>query len=121
MSKNSVVQKRHVVLAADGAPLAELMADSPAIAAIKQRDRLIVGSAMKFPTFVYKNAATREYEGFLVDIAKALANKLLGDGTKVEWRYAAGTDGRGCTARFSRAHTDNASGSIGRLRRKPWR
>jgi putative glutamine transport system substrate-binding protein len=74
------------LVAAQSAP-----APSPTLARIRQRGTLLVGSAFKYRTFVYHNRQTGQYEGFCVDIAKALAKRELGDPSKLEWRYAAGT------------------------------
>ena len=73
----------------------ELAGKSPTIARILQRGRIVVGSGFKFRTFNYKNAETGENEGFLVDVSRALAKRLLGDVHKVEFRYAAGNMGSG--------------------------
>ena len=63
-----------------------LRAESETLARIRQRDRLIVGNEMAFPTFNFKDAATGRNEGFMADLARALAKRLLGDEIKVEFR-----------------------------------
>jgi aspartate/glutamate/glutamine transport system substrate-binding protein len=67
--------------------LTSLRAESETLAAIRQRDRLLVGSEMVFPTLNFKNPTTGENEGFMADIARALAKQLLGDEHKVEFRH----------------------------------
>lgn len=52
--------------------------------AIKQRGKLVVGVKYDLNLFGLKNPATGKVEGFDVDIAKALAKKILGDENKVE-------------------------------------
>ena len=60
-------------------------AESETLARIRQRDRLIVGNNLVFPTFNSKNPATGQCEGFMADLARALANRLLGDEKKLEF------------------------------------
>src|SRR5437868_3205154 len=67
------------------APLISHAADD-ALARIRQRDRLVVGSDMVFPVLNFKNAATGRSEGFLADLARAFGKRLLGDENKVEFR-----------------------------------
>ncbi|KKO55182.1 ABC transporter substrate-binding protein [Paenibacillus sp. DMB20] len=52
--------------------------------AIKKRGKLIAGVKYDTKLFGLQNPATGEVEGFDIDIAKALAKKILGDETKVE-------------------------------------
>ena len=63
-----------------------LWAESETLAHIRQRDRLIVGTEMVFPTFNFKDPATGRNEGFMADLARAFAKRLLGDERKVEFR-----------------------------------
>lgn len=63
-----------------------LRAESETLARIHQRDRLIVGNEMVFPTLNFKDPATGRNEGFMADLARALAKRLLGDESKVEFR-----------------------------------
>ena len=63
-----------------------LRAESETLARIQQRGRLIVGNEMVFPTFNAKDAATGRNEGFMAELARALAKRLLGDENKVEFR-----------------------------------
>ncbi len=63
-----------------------LRAQSGTLDKIHRRDRLIVGSDMVFPIFNFKNPDTGRAEGFLADLARALAKQLLGDENKVEFR-----------------------------------
>jgi len=51
---------------------------------IKSRDKLVVGVKFDTKLFGLKNPMNDEVEGFDVDIAKALANIILGDPAKVE-------------------------------------
>ncbi|MFP3126029.1 glutamate ABC transporter substrate-binding protein [Ectobacillus funiculus] len=55
-----------------------------ALEKIKKRDKLIVGVKYDTNLFGLKNPSTGEVEGFDIDIAKALAKKILGDESKVE-------------------------------------
>ncbi|HZK25309.1 MAG TPA: transporter substrate-binding domain-containing protein [Oscillospiraceae bacterium] len=59
--------------------------DLPAdLQAIVNRGVLRVGTKVDVPGFGYQNPDTNEVEGMEIDIAKALAKKLLGDENKVE-------------------------------------
>ena len=58
---------------------------SSTLARIKQRGKLIVGNKFGFQNFNYKNAAG-QHEGYMVDMARALAKKILGDENKLEFR-----------------------------------
>jgi putative glutamine transport system substrate-binding protein len=60
-------------------------AESETLARIRQRDRLVVGTELAFPTLNFKDPATGRCEGFMADLAHALAQRLLGDGSKVEF------------------------------------
>lgn len=64
---------------------AELPDGSPTIANIKKRGKLLVGNKFGFPIFNEKNAAG-ENEGYMADLARALAKRMLGDESKVEFR-----------------------------------
>jgi putative glutamine transport system substrate-binding protein len=55
-----------------------------ALEKIKKRDKLVVGVKYDTNLFGLKNPSTGEVEGFDIDIAKALAKKILGDENKVE-------------------------------------
>jgi putative glutamine transport system substrate-binding protein len=52
---------------------------------IKKRGKLIVASEQVFPNMNVKDAATGRNEGFMADLARALAKRILGDENKVEW------------------------------------
>ena len=65
---------------------AGLRAESETLNRIRRRDRLVVGTEMTFPTFNFKDPVTDRNEGFLADVARALAKRLLGDENKVEFR-----------------------------------
>jgi len=58
---------------------------SPALAGIQQRGKLLVGNKFGFPTFNFKSAAGVN-EGYMADLARALAKRMLGDENKVEFR-----------------------------------
>ena len=59
--------------------------DLPAdLQAIVDRGVLRVGTKVDVPGFGYQNPDTNEVEGMEIDIAKALAKKLLGDESKIE-------------------------------------
>jgi putative glutamine transport system substrate-binding protein len=52
---------------------------------IRKRGKLIVASEQKFPMMNIKDPATGRNEGFMADLARALAKNVLGDENKVEW------------------------------------
>jgi ABC-type amino acid transport/signal transduction systems, periplasmic component/domain len=54
------------------------------IKAIKDRGTLKVGVKVDVPKFGYKDPKTSKVEGFEIDIAKAVAKKVLGDENKVD-------------------------------------
>lgn len=54
------------------------------IKAIKDRGALKVGVKVDVPKFGFKDPKTNKIEGFEIDIAKAVAKKILGDENKVE-------------------------------------
>jgi putative glutamine transport system substrate-binding protein len=72
------------VALAQAAPAA-LPAGSPTLANIRQRGKLLVGNKFGFQTFNYKAAGGRN-EGYMADLARALAKRMLGDEDKVEFR-----------------------------------
>jgi putative glutamine transport system substrate-binding protein len=57
--------------------------DTPDIKAIKDRGVLKVGVKVDVPKFGYKNPKNNKIDGFEVDIAKAIAKKILGNKNKV--------------------------------------
>ncbi|RKQ83693.1 transporter substrate-binding domain-containing protein [Brockia lithotrophica] len=57
---------------------------SPTLDAIKQRGKLVAGVKYDTKLFGYKDPATGKVEGFDVDLARLLAEKILGDPNKVE-------------------------------------
>ena len=59
---------------------------SPTLDDIRKRDKLLVGNKFGFQTFNYRDAATGRYEGYMADLARALAKRMLGDENKVEFR-----------------------------------
>lgn len=63
---------------------AEPKIDSKTYDAIKKRGKLVAGVKFDTNLFGLKNPASGNVEGFDVDMAKALAKKILGDETKVE-------------------------------------
>ncbi len=62
----------------------EVKIDSKTIDAIKKRGKLIAGVKFDTNLFGLKNPSTGKVEGFDIDIAKAIAKKVLGDETKLE-------------------------------------
>lgn len=68
------------------APKAAATADTtPAdIKAIKDRGVLKVGVKVDVPKFGYKDPKTGKIDGFEIDLARALAKKILGDETKID-------------------------------------
>jgi len=68
-----------------GGKSGESEGDLPAdLQAIVDRGVLRVGTKTDVPGFGYQNPDTNEVEGMEIDIAKALAKKLLGDENKIE-------------------------------------
>jgi putative glutamine transport system substrate-binding protein len=59
--------------------------DSASLQKIKDRGVLKVGCKVDVPLFGYKNPQTGNIEGFEIDLAKAVAKKLLGDENKIEF------------------------------------
>lgn len=57
---------------------------SPDIKAIKDRGVLKVGVKVDVPKFGYKDPATGKIDGLEIDLARALAQKILNDPTKIE-------------------------------------
>jgi putative glutamine transport system substrate-binding protein len=84
--KTSRLIPRLILAALFGSVTGGLKAESETLAHIRQRDRLIVGSEMVFPTLNFKDPVTGRNEGFMADLARALAKQLLGDENKVEFR-----------------------------------
>ena len=54
------------------------------LAKIKERDKFVVGVKYHLNLFGLKDPATGNVEGFDIDIAKAIAKKVLGDENKIE-------------------------------------
>lgn len=54
------------------------------IKAIKDRGALKVGVKVDVPKFGFKDPKTNKIEGFEIDIAKAIAKKILGDENKID-------------------------------------
>jgi putative glutamine transport system substrate-binding protein len=76
-------------LANPAAPVAAKAADTAGadtLGTVRKRGKLVVGNKLKFVNFNAKNPATGQYEGYMADIARALAKRLLGDENKVEFR-----------------------------------
>ncbi|MEU0666867.1 glutamate ABC transporter substrate-binding protein [Streptomyces lavendulocolor] len=61
-------------------------ADGPAVAAIKARGRLIVGVDQNSYRWGYRDPATGRLEGFDIDLARAIAQDLLGSRDAVVFR-----------------------------------
>ncbi|MDF2938637.1 MAG: glutamine transporter substrate-binding protein [Paenibacillaceae bacterium] len=62
----------------------EVKIDSKTIDAIKKRGKLVAGVKFDTNLFGLKNPSSGKVEGFDIDIAKAIAKKILGDETKLE-------------------------------------
>lgn len=58
------------------------------LSAIKARGKLVVGVKYDVPTFGFLNPASNQVEGFDVEFGKAIAAKIFGDATKVEFKEA---------------------------------
>ena len=58
---------------------------SPTIDNIRKRGKLLVGNKFGFPTFNVIDASGRN-QGYMADLARALAKQMLGDENKVEFR-----------------------------------
>lgn len=56
---------------------------------IKDRGVLRVGTKVDVPKFGYKDPATNEVDGLEIDIARAIAKKILGDESKIETQAVA--------------------------------
>ncbi|MDF2923436.1 MAG: amino acid transporter substrate-binding protein [Paenibacillaceae bacterium] len=63
---------------------ADIKVDSKTVDAIKKRGKLVAGVKFDTNLFGLKDPASGKVEGFDIDIAKALAKKILGDETKLE-------------------------------------
>ncbi len=59
-----------------------------ALAAIKQRGKLVAGVKYDVPLFGFLNPATNKVEGFDVDLAKLVAKKIFGDENAIEFKEA---------------------------------
>ena len=55
------------------------------LANIRKRGKLLVGNKFGFQTFNYRNAAGAN-EGYMADLARALAKRMVGDESKLEFR-----------------------------------
>lgn len=77
----------HAQAVASVSPAAALSAQgSPTLENIRKRGKLVVGNKFGFQTFNFPNPATGRYEGYMADVSRALAQKLLGDPDKIEFR-----------------------------------
>jgi len=79
-----MVQAQAVAAASPAAATAAT--GSPTLDAIRARGKLLVGNKFGFQTFNYRDAATGRNEGYMADLARALASRMLGDPDKVEFR-----------------------------------
>ena len=59
-------------------------ADSPDIKAIKDRGVLKVGVKIDVPKFGFRDPKTNVIDGFEIELAKAIAKKILGDPSKID-------------------------------------
>ena len=66
-------------------PVGMLRAEAPTLTTIRQHGVLRVGNEMVFPRLNFKNPTTGANEGFMADLARALAKRILGDEKKVEF------------------------------------
>lgn len=73
------------LLAVNPSAAAAAANEAGTLATIRQRGRVIVGNKQTFPTFNFRDPATGRAEGFFADLARALAGRLLGDESKVEF------------------------------------
>lgn len=62
---------------------------SDEIQKIKDRGVLRIGTKVDVPKFGYKDPATNEVDGLEIDIARAIAKKILGDESKIETQAVA--------------------------------
>lgn len=65
-------------------PQAGKSSEAPEIKAIKDRGVLKVGVKVDVPKFGYKDPQTNKIDGMEIDVARAIAKKILGDETKLE-------------------------------------
>lgn len=72
-----------ICLAGLGATLA-VAQNSPDVQAIKDRGVLKVGVKVDVPKFGYRDASTGVVDGYEIDLARAVAAKILGDPSKIE-------------------------------------
>lgn len=63
---------------------AALQSDSPDIKEIQKKGVLKVGCKVDVPKFGYKDPASNKIDGFEIDIARAIAEKILGSPDKVD-------------------------------------
>lgn len=68
----------------------DAVSTSPDIQAIIDRGILRVGIKNEIPKFGYLNPSTNELEGLEIDIARFIADKILGDPSKVDFQYVVG-------------------------------
>jgi len=70
--------------AATTKPAANASTESADVKAVKDRGVLKVGVKVDVPKFGFKDPATGKIDGMEIDIAKAIAKKILGDENKIE-------------------------------------
>ncbi len=70
------------------ATTAPAAADDGSLAAVKQRGKLVVGVKYDVPQYGFLNPATNQVEGFDVDMARAVAQRILGDPNAIEFKEA---------------------------------
>ena len=66
--------------------------EGTALRDIQDRGKIVVGVKSDVPGFGYLNPRTNQYEGFDVDLAKAIAREVLGSDSAVEFREAKSAD-----------------------------
>lgn len=69
---------------APAATSAALQSDSPDIKEIQRKGVLKIGCKVDVPKFGYKDPASNKIDGFEIDIARAIAKKILGSPDKVD-------------------------------------
>jgi putative glutamine transport system substrate-binding protein len=73
-----------VLTACSGSKSTGITSNDPAIQKIQKEGVLKVGAKVDVPKFGYKDPKTDKVDGFEIDIARAIAKKILGDESKIE-------------------------------------
>ncbi len=72
----------------DTATTAPAAAGDGSLAAVKQRGKLVVGVKYDVPLYGFLNPETNQVEGFDVDMARAVAQRIFGDPNAIEFKEA---------------------------------